>query len=118
MPTLTAKKSPRPTKRAQGRPLPELIFGDLWEFDPSPESREVSKQSFLILAGAVQRCMDLGVAARGDAAQIAHILWGTLHGLISLELFGYMPPSVSGEARLEHALTIMRDGLVHPLAPN
>ena len=87
------------------------------EFDPSPESREVSKQSFLILAGAVQRCMDLGVAARGDAAQIAHILWGTLHGLISLELFGYMPPSVSGEARLEHALPIMRDGLVSPLSP-
>jgi aldehyde dehydrogenase (NAD+) len=40
MPTLTAKKSPRPTKRAQGRPLPELIFGDLWEFDPSPETAD------------------------------------------------------------------------------
>ena len=25
-----------------------------------------------------------------------------------------MPPSISGEARLEHALTIMRDGLCHP----
>ena len=86
-------------------------------FDPSPASREVSKQSFHILAGAVQRCMDAGVAPRGDAAQIAHILWGTLHGLISLELFGYMPPSISGEARLEHALNIIRDGLVHPLAP-
>jgi aldehyde dehydrogenase (NAD+) len=40
MPTLTAKKSPRPTKRAQGRPLPELIFGDLWEFDPAPETAD------------------------------------------------------------------------------
>lgn len=83
-------------------------------FDPTPQSREVSRQSFLILAGAVQGCMDAGVAPAGDAAQVAHTLWGTLHGLISLELFGYMPPSISGEARLEHALHIMRDGLCHP----
>ena len=86
-------------------------------FDPSPHSRETSKQSFLILARAVQRCMDAGVAPQGDAAQVAHTLWGTLHGLISLELFGYMPAAISGEARLEHALQIMRDGLCHPRPP-
>jgi aldehyde dehydrogenase (NAD+) len=41
MPTLTSeKKSPRPTNRAHGRPLPELIFGDLWEFDPAPETAD------------------------------------------------------------------------------
>ena len=38
MPTLTETK--RPTKRAHGRPLPELIFGDLWEFDPAPEAAD------------------------------------------------------------------------------
>lgn len=85
-------------------------------FDPSAQSREISKQSFQILAEGVQRCMHAGVVAEGDAAQVAHTLWGTLHGLISLELFGYMPPSISGEARLEHALTIIRDGLGHPRA--
>ena len=37
MPTLTAKKPSRPTNRAQGRPAPDLIFGDLWEYDPAPE---------------------------------------------------------------------------------
>ena len=41
MPTLTsAKKSPRPASRASGRPAPELIFGDLWEFDPAPETAD------------------------------------------------------------------------------
>lgn len=80
-------------------------------FDPSPQSRETGKQAFLILAGAVQRCMDAGLTPKADAAQVAHTLWGTLHGLISLELFGYAPPAISGEARLEHALQIMRDGL-------
>jgi len=38
MPTLTTKK--RPASRAAGRPVPELIFGDLWEFDPAPETAD------------------------------------------------------------------------------
>ncbi len=38
MPTLTEKK--RPTARAQSRPAPELTFGDLWAFDPSPETAD------------------------------------------------------------------------------
>jgi aldehyde dehydrogenase (NAD+) len=37
MPTSTlAQKRPR----AGGRPAPELIFGDLWEFDPTPETAD------------------------------------------------------------------------------
>ena len=40
MPTLAPeKKSVRPTTRG-GRPAPELIFGDLWEYDPSPETAD------------------------------------------------------------------------------
>ena len=38
MPTLE-KKSPRAAARI-GRPAPELIFGDLWEFDPAPETAD------------------------------------------------------------------------------
>ncbi len=40
MPTLTAKKSKRPPVRASGRAAPALIFGDLWEFDPAPETAD------------------------------------------------------------------------------
>jgi len=36
----SAKKSPRPASRALGRPAPELIFGDLWEYDPAPETAD------------------------------------------------------------------------------
>src|SRR5437762_3228840 len=36
MPSLVEKKSPRAPAR-NGRPAPELIFGDLWEYDPAPE---------------------------------------------------------------------------------
>ena len=38
MPTLTEKK--RPASRHLGRPAPELIFGDLWEYDPAPETAD------------------------------------------------------------------------------
>jgi aldehyde dehydrogenase (NAD+) len=39
MPTLTDKKTTRPAVRG-GRPAPELIFGDLWEYDPAPETAD------------------------------------------------------------------------------
>src|SRR5258708_378442 len=39
MPSLAEKKSPRTPARA-GRPAPELILGDLWEYDPAPESAD------------------------------------------------------------------------------
>ncbi len=41
MPTLTTDKKPaRPAPRTTGRPRPELIFGDFWEFDPAPETAD------------------------------------------------------------------------------
>lgn len=83
-------------------------------FEPAPESREAGKQPFVILAAAVQRCIDAGLATDTTAAQLAHTLWGTLHGLISLELFGYMASSSDAEARLEQALRIMQAGIGQP----
>src|SRR5580658_3658006 len=38
MATLTAEK--KKASGRNGRPLPELIFGDLWEFDPAPETAD------------------------------------------------------------------------------
>ena len=40
MATRTVKKSPRPGSRVNRRAAPELIFGDLWEFDPAPETAD------------------------------------------------------------------------------
>ncbi|MDO8543659.1 MAG: aldehyde dehydrogenase family protein [Opitutaceae bacterium] len=44
MPSLAAKKSTRTPARS-GRPAPELIFGDLWEFDPAPETADPKLKS-------------------------------------------------------------------------
>jgi len=38
MPTLAPEKKTRSGRN--GRPLPELIFGDLWPYDPAPESAD------------------------------------------------------------------------------
>jgi len=32
--------STRPMPRAGSAPLPELIFGDLWQYDPAPETAD------------------------------------------------------------------------------
>jgi len=39
MPTLASEKKNTRSGRS-GRPAPELIFGDLWEFDPAPETAD------------------------------------------------------------------------------
>jgi aldehyde dehydrogenase (NAD+) len=35
-----AKPATKAPARRSGRPLPELIFGDLWEYDPAPETAD------------------------------------------------------------------------------
>jgi aldehyde dehydrogenase (NAD+) len=35
-----ATRTSQPTVRRNGRPRPELIFGDLWEYDPAPETAD------------------------------------------------------------------------------
>jgi aldehyde dehydrogenase (NAD+) len=44
MATRTAKQAPRPASRP-GRPAPELLFGDLWEYDPAPETADPRLQA-------------------------------------------------------------------------
>src|SRR3990167_2973588 len=38
MPALTSEKKKMAARN--GRPAPELIFGDLWEYDPAPETAD------------------------------------------------------------------------------
>ncbi len=82
-------------------------------FTPPVESLQKSKATFQILVLGVQRCIDAGQALPGDPDEIAEVLWGTLHGIISLELFGYLGPGRIGEARLEQAIQTIKTGLTH-----
>jgi AcrR family transcriptional regulator len=93
----------------------EIMFSQCVQgFTPSNESMEISKTCFSVLRDGVQRCMDAGCIASGSATHIAQVLWGTLHGVISLELFGYLGSTSMGEARLEQAIQTIKAGLALP----
>ena len=40
MPSLAPEKKSSRSPARNGRPAPELIFGDLWEYDPAPETAD------------------------------------------------------------------------------
>jgi AcrR family transcriptional regulator len=88
-------------------------------FNPSVASRESSKQAFAILIAGVQRCIDeklIHLSVSANATSVAQILWGTLHGVISLELFGYLGASAAGEQLLEQAIQTIRTGFTQPFS--
>jgi len=67
-----------------------MFGGAVPEFVPSRPSLSVAHDAFLRLVARVQRCIDIG-AFDGDAAEIAEIWWGAMHGLVMLELVGIDP---------------------------
>ena len=104
MPTATSDKK-RPAARAAGRPRPELIFGDLWEFDPAPETADprLKARYDLFIGGKFvapasgkyfdsinpaneQKLAEIAQAGAADvaaayaAAQKAFAVWGRLSG--------------------------------------
>jgi len=78
-------------------------------FTPSPESRRLAMEAFGRLVSRVERCV---VAGRfpGDPAEIAEVLWGSIHGLVMLELVGIDPLGRPAEARYRHALDVLITG--------
>ena len=80
-------------------------------FTPSARGREASSDSFGVLYQGVARCADAGDIETASVRGTAETLWGTLHGLVSLELLGLWADSGDGEARVEEALALLRAGL-------
>ena len=51
-------------------------------------------RSLDVLATQVQRAIDAGAFAPGDARQVAACLWAANHGVVSLELTDSGPPDI------------------------
>lgn len=83
-------------------------------FTPSEQSLEKSKNSFRVLRQGVQLCADAGIPLLGSVGRTAQVLWSTLHGVISLELFGYVGDALAGEALLEQAMQTISAGMAKP----
>ena len=90
----------------------QIMFSRCIEgFTPSADSLEKSKTCFTVLRQGVQRCADGGLVLPGSVSRTAQVLWATLHGVISLELFGYLGTNKGNEALLEQALQTIAAGM-------
>jgi AcrR family transcriptional regulator len=58
------------------------------DYTPSAAAMARAFATFEQLAALVQRAMDRGAIADGDAAEVAQRLWNACHGAVSLELRG------------------------------
>jgi AcrR family transcriptional regulator len=70
----------------------DVMFGHpVPEFTPDTEDLAVAATTAALLEGGVQRCIDAGLLVPGARADvIARWLWAAVHGLVSLELAGYL----------------------------
>ncbi len=66
------------------------------------EVGERSSTTFEFLVDRVEECLKTRVFAKGDARQIALHAWATLHGVVSLWLFGQLKQAMDLEAFQAH----------------
>jgi AcrR family transcriptional regulator len=75
------------------RHLYGVMFGgsSLAGFRLTDDDRQHGRYTLEILVKAVARCMAAGRFSAGDAELVAHQMWIATHGLVTLELGGYLP---------------------------
>lgn len=74
------------------RHLYGVMFGgsNLAGFRLTDEDRQHGRYTLEILVKTVARCMAAGRFRAGDAELVAHQMWIAVHGLVTLELGGYL----------------------------
>ncbi|MFG2720608.1 TetR/AcrR family transcriptional regulator [Streptomyces sp. NPDC048416] len=72
--------------------LYSVMFGgaSLGGFALSDDERQHGRYTLETLVGAVIRCMRAGRFRTDDPARVAHQMWIGVHGLVTLELGGYL----------------------------
>ncbi|MEU4801962.1 TetR/AcrR family transcriptional regulator [Actinosynnema sp. NPDC023587] len=79
-------------------------------FTPSAETDAAAADTFLPLVENVGRAVGCGMFVAAPHDQIALALWGVVHGLVSLELNGNLPPGVEIAPAYERAIRACADG--------
>ena len=76
------------------------MFGgsSLGGFSLTDEDRQYGRFTLETLVAAVIRCMDEGRFRADDPQTVAHQMWIALHGLVTLELGGYLIQPYDAEA--------------------
>ena len=89
-----------------------MFGGAVPGFVPSDASHEIAHDAFGGLVAKVARCTDAGILV-GRADDLAEVLWGSIHGLVMLELVGIDPLGSDPSARFSRALDALFDGFSH-----
>jgi hypothetical protein len=100
--------------RDNAREYPHLyavMFGGsaLGGFALTDEDRQHGRYTLELLVAAVTRAMDAGRFTSGDAPLVAQQMWIALHGLVTLDLGGYLVPPYDADV----SLTAQLRGLMH-----
>ena len=89
-----------------------MFGGAVPGFVPSDASHAIAHDAFGGLVAKVARCTDAGVLV-GSPDEIAEVLWGSIHGLVMLELVGINPLLSDPGERFARALDALFDGFSH-----
>lgn len=93
--------------------LYQLMFGHaVAGFEPSLGAQEVAASAFDALVAAVKRAQQAGVLRDDDPALLAHMIWASVHGWVSLEIMG-----IGKIERTDTHVEVFLDALLKGLAP-
>jgi AcrR family transcriptional regulator len=87
-----------------------MFGGAVPGFEPSDASHDLAHAAFDGLVAKVARCTDAGVLD-GEPDQIAELLWGSIHGLVMLEIVGINPLMSDPTTRFDRDLDVIFRGL-------
>ncbi|MBW4716152.1 TetR/AcrR family transcriptional regulator [Saccharothrix obliqua] len=79
-------------------------------FEPSEDTYTAAAQTFVPLLESVARAIEAGAFVAEPQERIALSLWGMVHGLVSLELNGNLPPGVEIAPGYEQAIRAQVEG--------
>lgn len=94
-------------------PLYRVMFGQAVAREPlSDASATAAHHAFEALADVVRRARDQGQLSVEDPDAASEVLWAAAHGVVSLEITGFLSRPRRGEATFEALL----EGLLGPVA--
>lgn len=98
--------------------LYRLMFGGEKRFTPAGRSREFRSlvvpdagayPVYSVLVDAIAACIEIAPSRAGRSADtLAHVVWATLHGLVGLEIAGYVDAEAA-DARFKSGIDCILD---------
>ncbi|HEY7596966.1 MAG TPA: TetR/AcrR family transcriptional regulator [Actinophytocola sp.] len=85
------------------------MFGgeSLSGFELTEDDRQHGRYVLASIVGCVDRCIETGRFRAGDAGMVAHHMWVAMHGLVNLELGGYLIEPWTADACFETQLVTL-----------